>query len=707
MKFNGFIGPTYQLDSVNVDAQRCINLYPEIIESGNGKEGRVKYLRSTPGLELIKEVGDGPIRCVHVDSVGRTFVVSGNKLYTFTKNTLWELMVSVRSNTVYSGTINQALYVDHGSDAVLLPGANYTETSTKVRLTSTGTLPAPLAIDTDYWTIKVNFQTIKFASSLADAVAGTAIDLTNNGSPGFMTITSQANLVHDNILDINMTSAIDYGTGTITKASHGYYTGLKVRTSTTGIFPTGLAIDTDYWVIRVDSNSFKLASSIENASAGTAISLTASEEEWAAVRVPWRSNNNSGSTVYIDFDSSTGPVKASSMSLQGDGTDSATLFLAGGRNYVFRYIPDSDGLGRRYQFERNGDAGDVQSLVEGPSASHAVWVDGYFIINKVGTNQFFVSDLQDTTFGILSFSSSEGNPDILLALAANNRLLYAFNEQSTEIYSNTGAADFPFERIQGGLIEVGIAARYSVASVGTTVIWLGRTKQGEGHVYAMRGTQEQRISTHALEQTIAGYADISSATAYTYESKGHQFYVLNFDEGTWVFDLSTGLWHERAYTNEGQLERHLVENHAYLSSGRVHLVSDHSSNKIYALKDDVYSDNGNEITRLRRFPHISADLKTVFCHSIQIDMEAGVGLASGQGSDPQVMLRWSNDGGHTWSDESWTSAGGQVGGIGEYTKRVRWRRIGKFRDRVFEVKITDPVKVVFIGAHIELEVGSS
>jgi hypothetical protein len=68
-------------------------------------------------------------------------------------------------------------------------------------------------------------------------------------------------------------------------------------------------------------------------------------------------------------------------------------------------------------------------------------------------------------------------------------------------------------------------------------------------------------------------------------------------------------------------------------------------------------------------------------------------------TDPRVMLRWSDDGGHTWSNEHWAS----MGKIGEYGKRVIWRRLGmttKLRDRVYEISGSDPVKIAIMGAEL-------
>jgi hypothetical protein len=91
-------------------------------------------------------------------------------------------------------------------------------------------------------------------------------------------------------------------------------------------------------------------------------------------------------------------------------------------------------------------------------------------------------------------------------------------------------------------------------------------------------------------------------------------------------------------------------------------------------------------------------------NSFQLDMEVGVGLdGTTQGTDPQVMLQWSDDGGHTWSNERWAD----IGKIGKRRTRVIWRRLGSSRDRVYRVMVSDPIKVVLIGAELDVEEGAA
>lgn len=327
--------------------------------------------------------------------------------------------------------------------------------------------------------------------------------------------------------------------------------------------------------------------------------------------------------------------------------------------------------------------------------------DGYFVVNRGNTQQFYISTLYDGTgWDALDFGSSEGYPDKLISLISDHRELWLFGETTVEVFYNSGNADFPFERISGAYIETGCAAPFSVAKMDNSVFWLSRDDRGNGIVYRANGYQPVRVSTHAIEYAISTYSVISDAFAYTYQQEGHAFYVLTFptESKTWTFDVSTNLWHERAYTDsEGNLKRDRSNCYSFFNG--YHVVGDWENGKIYTLDPDVYDDDGDEISSIRACQHLSSDLKNQFFHELQIDLEAGVGLEDG--TDPQISLRWSDDGGHTWSNEHFRS----MGKIGEYKKRARWTRLGKSRDRIFEAKITDKVKRVLIGASSRVTVG--
>ena len=336
----------------------------------------------------------------------------------------------------------------------------------------------------------------------------------------------------------------------------------------------------------------------------------------------------------------------------------------------------------------------------------ANFIDGYFVFNKPNTGQFQITQLYGTTIDPLDFATAEGSPDLLLSLIVSHREIWLFGENSTEVYANSGAQDFPFERIAGAFIEQGCAAKYSPAKMDNTVYWLTADERGYGTVQRAQGYVPQRISDHGIEYAISQMERIDDAIGYAYQQEGHNFYMLTFPtaEQTWVFDSTAGAWHERAWRDPAtaELKRHRSNCHMEFAGKTV--VGDWETGNLYFMEMDQYTDNGDPIARIRVCPHLShPDYKWQSFNSLQVDMQTGVGLVTGQGSDPQAMLQWSDDGGYTWSNEHWTT----MGKIGERNTRVIWRRLGRSRDRVFKVMVTDPVPVVMIGASTDVVVSNS
>lgn len=340
-----------------------------------------------------------------------------------------------------------------------------------------------------------------------------------------------------------------------------------------------------------------------------------------------------------------------------------------------------------------------------PGAVTVGYLDGYFVFNEPESQKVWVTSLLDgTAIDPLEFASAEGSPDLLVALVVDHREAWLFGTNSVEVWYDAGATDFPLQRIQGAFNEIGLAAAYSVAKLDNGLFWLGADSRGQGIVYRSNGYTGKRISTHAVEWQIQQYGDISNTIGYTYQQDGHSFYVLVFPDHdtTWVYDVSTELWHERAGFHEGQFVRHRG-NCQMAYNGEV-VIGDFENSNVYAFDLNVYADNGSIQRWLRSWralPTGKNDLNRTAQHTLQLDCETGVGLNTGQGSDPQVMLRWSDDGGHTWSNEHWSS----MGKIGQYGYRAFWRRLGmtmKIRDRVYEVSGTDPVKIAITGAELIL-----
>tara|TARA_R110000868_G_scaffold80547_1_gene228843 strand:+ start:2892 stop:4436 length:1545 start_codon:yes stop_codon:yes gene_type:complete len=376
-----------------------------------------------------------------------------------------------------------------------------------------------------------------------------------------------------------------------------------------------------------------------------------------------------------------------------------------------------------------------------PGAVTVGYLDGYFVFNEPNSQRLWITSLLDgTSVDPLDFASAEGNPDGVVAILSNFREIWVFGDNSIEVWYDTGASDFPLQRIQGAYNELGCAAAFSVAKMDNGVFWLGKDARGGGIVYRANGYQGQRISTHAVEWQIQQYGNVSDAVAYTYQQDGHSFYVLTFPSAnaTWVYDIATQSWHERAGWVNGVFTRH--RSNCQMSFNSEIVVGDYQNGKVYAFDLDVYADDGQIQRWLRSWralPTGQNNLNRTAHHTLQLDCESGVGLngidpldtvnaldavirlttESGDylttedgvylidqistvlGANPKVMLRWSDDGGHTWSNEHLA----EMGRIGQYGRRVFWRRLGmtmKLRDRVYEISGTDPVKVVIMGAEL-------
>ncbi len=432
-----------------------------------------------------------------------------------------------------------------------------------------------------------------------------------------------------------------------------------------------------------------------------------------------------------------------------------------------------------------------------PGAVTVGYLDSYFVFNEPNSQRVWVTSLLDgTAIDPQDFASAEGNPDDIVSLIVDHREVWLFGNNTVEVWYNAGLADFPLARIEGAFMETGCLAPYSVAKLDNSVFWLGSDARGNGIVYRNQGYNAQRVSTHAIEWQIQQYGVLNDAIGYSYQQDGHSFYVLTFPtaQATWVFDVATGLWHERAYWDGVQYRRHRSNCQANFN-GEV-IVGDWENGNLYAYDPTIHTDNfypQRWLRSWRALPSGQNTLKRTAHHSLQLDAESGVGsndntvnwqlvadklLLAVRGISPEntlfneiidgkrlgdisnsglsaitivdwrlligyiynntvgsainsqqklfvndfmapvfsanltkypnyaissknanVMLRWSDDGGHTWSNEHWAS----MGKIGEYGKRVIWRRLGmttKLRDRVYEISGSDPVKIAIMGAEL-------
>lgn len=337
-------------------------------------------------------------------------------------------------------------------------------------------------------------------------------------------------------------------------------------------------------------------------------------------------------------------------------------------------------------------------------ADSVAYLDGYFILNRPGTRQFYLSGLFALTFDALDFASVEGTADAIVRHIVDHRELWFFKRNNIEVWVNSGDADFPMTRTSTS-IQVGCSASGSVVRMDNSMVWLGADDTGSLAIFRAQGFQPTRISTEAIDYAISQYTTVSDAIAYAYEHEGHTFYQLTFPSAnaTWVFDAATGEWHERLWRNpaNGSLNRH--RSNCHLAFQGEHVVGDWENGNLYALDMDCYTDNGAALPRIRVTGYIAnSDAHQMHFDSVQVELESGVGLQAGQGSAPLAILEWS-DKAKVWSHQHARS----IGAVGNYNARAIWRRLGRSRSRVFRLTISDPVKVVILGGSAQVRLGAS
>jgi len=336
-------------------------------------------------------------------------------------------------------------------------------------------------------------------------------------------------------------------------------------------------------------------------------------------------------------------------------------------------------------------------------ASRAAFIEGWLIFNQVGTRTFFTNAATPYTllFAGSFYALKDSSTDNLITHQENNREAWFFGERTAEVWYNAGGANFPLSRIPAVGPQIGCAAPHSLTRMGPDLIWLAKNEQGENIVARTAQYSWERMSTHAIEHQIASYPVVSDAIGYAYEEDGHYFYVLTFPTAdvTWVLDGKTRMWHQRASYSNGVYHRHF--SNCYMDFANVRVVGDYQNGNLYQMSRQFYSDAGAPLRCQRRAPHLwekSSRLR-LFFGRLQLEFTPGVGLQTGQGSNPQAMLRWSDDGGFTWSSEHWAT----IGAAGQTRNRAAWNRLGHAWDRIFEVNYSDPTARDVIGATLFLE----
>ncbi len=379
----------------------------------------------------------------------------------------------------------------------------------------------------------------------------------------------------------------------------------------------------------------------------------------------------------ITLDTSSGLVEMS---------DNGTQVMVTDGTYGYTYTLATD------VFAKIGDA-------DFPGGGSNTFLDGYTIVCKPNSQQVNSSDAYDSTaWNALNYASAEGVPDNLQRCIEYNQKLCFFGIISIEVFFNDGGSGFSFSRLDGAVVGFGLAAKNSLSKNDQALYFLARSTapQGERVIVEARGLTPKIISTQGINELLATLTNTADAEGFAYMREGHSMYEITFpiDNITLVYDAKEGMWHERKSLDaNGNEIRHRARCYAYFNG--FHMVGDFETGNIYKLKADVYTENGRMIRRKLITPEATDQTNNnrFIIPKVIVPMKTGVGLANGQGSDPQLMFRYSKDGGNTWSNEKQTS----FGKLGEYNKIVKFGPLGQMRRINCELSVSDPVEVKFEG----------
>ncbi len=338
------------------------------------------------------------------------------------------------------------------------------------------------------------------------------------------------------------------------------------------------------------------------------------------------------------------------------------------------------------------------------ASNSGVFVDGFFVFSSRDGSVFFNSALNDPlTYDALDFGTAEANPDIIVALHVNHNELFVCGSQTIEIFRNIGGVGFPFQRIAGALIQKGVHAQHSVVDFDNTFVFIGGDKNEQSAMWRVTGSSSaRRFSTSAIDNAIQEFTrdEISRAFAVTYAENGNfqvafTFQSTRIPSKTFVYNATTSAqsgedtWHER---QSGDEEGSWRAGSVVAAHGKL-LVGDTLSGQVGALDKNTFTEFGDLMVRQRTSSPFSTRGIPAFVSSLMLTMEAGTGLTSGPGSNPQIRMSFSDDGGKTFSSEFSRSYGKR----GRFGIIPSWRRLGRVpANRVLCFRTSEPVKSVVI-----------
>lgn len=721
------LGGAYQSRSLVASAQRCVNLYPELNPASGSPPVPVTHY-PTPGLRVVTDAPNAEkVRTLYRATSGSLFAVVGPTVYSVSSSFIWTALGIIPYN------LTPASMADNGMVIVLVDG-----TSVGYAIDMATLVFAPISDPAFYGAVKADYLdgyfifnrpgTTQFYISLSNVtfamLTGTvgqiyaaSIDTGGSGytNGAYVGVPLDGNQIANagtGYTDSTYTNVpMTGGTGsgrlatilisggkirrvTVTTPGTGYLQGDNLSASPSDLGGTGAGFI--YFLGTAGTGA--TADITVAANSVTVATLNAGGSGYA-----------NGDVLDVTAATLGEPGNITTGSIQAAGTTYTNgtytgVAVTGGTGYgALATIVVAGTVVSSVTITTRGAGYSVNDVLSAAAASVGGTGSGfqYLVTAVAGGFVYIVDNVHGQAFDPLDIASKSGSADNIVTLAAIHGELWLIGELTSEIWANTGAADFTFGRIQGAFIDHGIVAPYSLSQQDISLFLLAQDRQGKGVVVRSNGYSVDRVSTHAIEQDIQSYPKIDDAIGYCYQQQGHAFYVLTFPSvsRTWVYEMGTDLWHERASIDgNGELLRH--RSNCFAFAYGQDLVGDFQNGSVYALDTEFFTDNGVAIPRIRTFPHSIRDGKRVRYDRFVADMEVGQMPDTLTSDPPEIFLRWSDTRGATYGN----AVAQSMGSAGQFYTQPQWRRLGIARDRVFELSWSTPARTGLNGAFIEFVV---
>jgi len=423
----------------------------------------------------------------------------------------------------------------------------------------------------------------------------------------------------------------------------------------------------------------------------SSLSTAANRGAWDLAGIPYFVN---GDTLYrldrtiisgVETFSTTslGTISGSGRVSMADNGTQLMILVPGGNGYIYTVagglvaISDLD-------FTANGNP------------QYVVFIDGYFACST-DSKKWIVSALNDgTSWNALDVGSAESDPDTIVAPIVYNNQIYITGSETTEAFQNIGGAGFPFQR-SNIFISKGCYAPASLISFNQRIFMVGGGKNERAGIWMYAGGEFEKISTIPIDDVMAGYTDTSLAATFAmaWGSRGQLLVAFTFVDRTFVYNITTQLWHEVKSgipnSTTGDLEQMRWRVNSMVTAYGYNLVGDSQDGRIGKLDTDVYTEYDNNIIRVMATPPLANEGKSFRLPRIELTLEAGVGI-DGTVDDPMVSMAISKDM-KTYAYERNRS----IGPAGQYGRRTVWRKNGRVpRYCILQFRLSDPIKPVII-----------